>query len=42
VAAQSLRVGLGAGYVTGAATGLGLGALLAAAVGWLSRRLSRD
>jgi membrane protein len=29
VAARSVRVGMGAGYVTGAATGVGLGAALA-------------
>ena len=29
VAAQSVRVGIGTGYLTGAATGVGLGAILA-------------
>lgn len=37
VAARSVQVGLGAGYVTGAATGVGLGA----AVTWLVGRLVR-
>ena len=39
VAARSVRVGMGAGYVTGAATGVGLGALAAyVAQGWRRRR----
>lgn len=37
VAARSVQVGLGAGYVTGAATGLGLGAALA----WLTSKAVR-
>lgn len=37
VAARSVQVGLGAGYVTGAATGVGLGAALA----WLVTKLPR-
>ena len=32
VAVRSVRVGMGAGYVTGAATGVGLGAALAYAL----------
>jgi membrane protein len=41
VAARSVRVGMGAGYVTGAATGVGLGAALAYALSALrSRRKS--
>lgn len=41
VAASSLRVGLGAGYVTGTATGVGLGAVLTLAAGALRRRRER-
>lgn len=41
VAANSVRVGLGAGYVTGTATGVGLGALVAVAVGAWKRRHGR-
>ena len=37
VAARSVQVGLGAGYVTGAATGVGLGAALA----WLLSKAVR-
>ena len=37
VAARSVQVGLGAGYVTGAATGVGLGAALA----WLVTKITR-
>jgi membrane protein len=38
VAVKSVRVGMGAGYVTGAATGVGLGAIIAAIAGRISRR----
>jgi len=38
VAARSVRVGMGAGYVTGAATGVGLGAALAYALSVLRNR----
>jgi membrane protein len=38
VAARSVRVGMGAGYVTGAATGVGLGAALAYALSALRSR----
>jgi membrane protein len=38
VAARSVRVGMGAGYVTGAATGVGLGAALAYALSALRNR----
>ena len=38
VAERAIRLGTGAGYVTGAATGLGLGALIAGAVAWIRRR----
>ncbi len=42
VAARSVRVGTGAGYLTGAATGIGLGALAAyAAQGWRRWREGR-
>lgn len=37
VAVRSVRVGMGAGYITGAATGVGLGALIAAAAAAVSR-----
>jgi membrane protein len=37
VAARTVRVGMGAGYVTGAATGVGLGAALA----WLVSKITR-
>ena len=37
VAARTVRVGMGAGYVTGAATGVGLGAALA----WLAGKITR-
>lgn len=42
VAVRSVRVGMGAGYVTGAATGVGLGAVIAAVAGRLGRRRTRD
>ncbi len=42
VAARSVRISLGAGYVTGAATGLGIGALLAAFVTRRGRRTRPD
>lgn len=38
VAARSVRVGTGVGYGVGAATGIGIGAVLAAIVGWFTRR----
>jgi membrane protein len=38
VAARSVRIGMGMGYVTGAATGIGLGALVASVIGWWQRR----
>ncbi|WP_152363855.1 YhjD/YihY/BrkB family envelope integrity protein [Microlunatus speluncae] len=38
VAVRSVRVGMGAGYVTGAATGVGLGAIIAAIAGRLAKR----
>jgi membrane protein len=37
VAARTVRVGMGAGYVTGAATGVGIGAALA----WLAGKIAR-
>jgi membrane protein len=37
VAVNSVRIGLGAGWVTGTATGLGLGAILA----WLAATVAR-
>jgi hypothetical protein len=39
VAVRSVRIGMGMGYVTGAATGIGLGALVASVIGWWQRRL---
>ena len=41
VAVRSLRIGTGAGYVTGAATGVGLGALIAFVASLLGRRRRR-
>jgi membrane protein len=38
VAVRSVRIGMGMGYVTGAATGVGLGAAVASAVAWWRRR----
>jgi membrane protein len=38
VAVRSVRIGMGMGYVTGAATGVGLGAAVASMVGWWQRR----
>jgi membrane protein len=40
VAVRSVRIGMGMGYVTGAATGVGLGAAVASMVGWWQRRRS--
>ena len=40
VAVRSVRIGMGMGYVTGAATGVGLGAAVASVVGWWQRRRS--
>ncbi len=41
VAVRSLRIGTGAGYVTGAATGVGIGALIAFVASLLGRRRRR-
>ena len=41
VAVRSLRIGTGAGYVTGAATGVGLGALIAFVASLIGRRRRR-
>lgn len=38
VAVRGVRVGMGVGYGVGAATGIGLGAVVAAIVGWFTRR----
>lgn len=38
VAVRSVRMGMGMGYLTGAATGVGLGAAVASVVGWWQRR----
>ncbi len=38
VAVRSVRIGMGMGYLTGAATGVGLGAAVASAFGWWHRR----
>lgn len=37
VAKKAMGVGLGTGYVVGAATGVGLGAVIAAVAGWIGR-----
>ncbi len=42
VAATSVRIGIGAGYVTGAATGVGLGAMAALVMSKIKGRRSRD
>ena len=41
VAQQAMKVGMGTGYVLGAATGVGVGAVLAAVTGWVVRTLRR-
>ena len=41
VAERAMRVGMGTGWVLGAATGVGLGAAIAAVVGWFRRVLRR-
>ncbi|GAA3604834.1 YhjD/YihY/BrkB family envelope integrity protein [Microlunatus ginsengisoli] len=38
VAVRSVRIGMGMGYVTGAATGVGIGAAIASVAGWWQRR----
>jgi membrane protein len=38
VAVRSVRMGMGMGYVTGAATGVGLGAAVASVIAWWQRR----
>lgn len=42
VAARSVRVGMGTGYVTGTATGVGLGAMVAFALSKIKGRRKRD
>lgn len=37
VAQQAMKIGMGTGYVVGAATGVGLGAIIAAVLDWFSR-----
>jgi membrane protein len=37
VAQQAMKVGMGTGYVLGAATGVGLGAMVAGVIGWFAR-----
>ncbi len=37
VAQQAMKVGMGTGYVIGAATGVGLGAVIAGVLGWFAR-----
>jgi len=41
VAQQAMRVGLGTGWALGAATGVGLGAIIAGVVAWFGRLLRR-
>lgn len=41
VAQKAMKVGMGTGYVIGAATGVGIGAVVAAVVGWFSRAVRK-